>query len=87
MTNVDSITRLLPGVLGNNDSAKHESHNVPGILEHPQYTRPEIFQASPLTRGDRGGLRLKKRVTYRVPKVLLSGNHKKIEEWRKNIVK
>ncbi len=73
---VDSITRLLPGVLGNADSAKHESHATPGILEHPQYTRPEIFTASPLTRGGRG---VKK---YRVPKILLSGNHKKIAGWR-----
>ncbi|MFH1255033.1 MAG: tRNA (guanosine(37)-N1)-methyltransferase TrmD [bacterium] len=68
MAIIDSITRLLPGALGNSDSAKHESHAVPGILEHPQYTRPEIFTIS----GKK----------YRVPKVLLSGNHKKIAEWR-----
>ncbi|MFH1822150.1 MAG: tRNA (guanosine(37)-N1)-methyltransferase TrmD [Patescibacteria group bacterium] len=66
---VDSITRLLPGVLGNKESSKEESHSSPGILEYPQYTRPEIFAAD----GKK----------YRVPKILLSGNHKKIEEWRK----
>lgn len=68
MAIVDSITRLLPGALGNADSAKFESHSMPGVLEYPQYTRPEIFTAN--------GKKL------RVPKVLLSGNHKKIEEWR-----
>lgn len=95
MAIVDSITRLLPGALGNSDSAKYESHSTPGVLEHPQYTRPEVFQAAPLikgargiyypplTREDKGGLRSKKIKQYRVPKVLLSGNHKKIEEWRK----
>lgn len=68
MTIVDSITRLLPGALGNSDSAKYESHSTAGVLEHPQYTRPEVFTVN------------KKK--YRVPKVLLSGNHKKIQEWR-----
>lgn len=79
MTIVDSITRLLPGALGNADSAKYESHAKPGILEHPQYTRPEIF-TTPFNKGGKGDL--KKIKSYRVPKVLLSGNHKKIQEWR-----
>ena len=73
MVIVDSITRLLPGVLGNESSAKDESHSVPGELEYPQYTRPKIFI-------DNGK-------EYKVPDVLLSGNHKKIEEWRKEIKK
>ena len=68
MAIVDSITRLLPGVLGNIESAKDESHSTPGLLEYPQYTRPEIFEAN--------------NKKYRTPKVLLSGNHKKIEEWK-----
>ncbi len=82
---VDSITRLLPGALGNAESAKQESHSEPGVLEHPQYTRPAVF-APPLPApqskaraGVKGGGRIKK---FRVPRVLLSGNHKKIEEWR-----
>jgi len=66
---IDSVTRLLPGVLGNEQSAQHESHSTKNILEHPQYTRPEV-----LTIGDK---------KLRVPKVLLSGNHAKIEKWRK----
>lgn len=90
MAIVDSITRLLPGALGNADSAKYESHAVPGVLEHPQYTRPEIFTVAslpkrgkgfnfscPPSKGGAGAVK-----SYRVPKVLLSGNHKKIEEWR-----
>jgi len=70
---IDSITRLLPGVLGNKDSALEESHSQLGLGEYPQYTRPEIFIAQ--------------NKKYRVPKVLLSGNHQKINEWRKKKTK
>jgi len=42
---VDSITRLIPGVLGNRDSAEGDSH-YNGLLSHPQYTRPEIFEGA-----------------------------------------
>lgn len=62
---VDSITRLLPGVLGNDQSVVYESHREEGYLEHAQYTKPEEFNE------------------WKVPEVLLSGNHKKIEEWKK----
>lgn len=64
----DSIARLLPGVLGNSESAISESHSTPGILEYPQYTKPNIFEAD----GKK----------YTVPKVLLSGNHAEIDKWR-----
>lgn len=40
----DAVTRLIPGVLGNDESNQDESHSVPGQLAHPQYTRPEEFQ-------------------------------------------
>jgi len=40
---VDSVARLLPGVLGNQESAKEESHSIEGQLEFPQYTKPEEF--------------------------------------------
>ena len=76
---IDSITRLLPGTLGNADSAKHESHSTPGVLEHPQYTRPEVFK-TPFNKGGKGDLMGVK--SFRVPKILLSGNHKKIAAWR-----
>lgn len=65
MVVVDSVIRLLPGVLGKDESSKDESHKEPGYLEYPQYTRPEDYKG------------------WRVPKVLLSGNHKEIEKWRK----
>ncbi len=41
---VDSVSRLLPGVLGNVESAVTESHTTEGLLEHPQYTKPETFR-------------------------------------------
>lgn len=68
MAIVDSITRLLPGALGNAQSAEDESHSEKGVLEYPHYTRPEVFQVK--------GSKLK------VPRVLLSGNHAEIEKWR-----
>ncbi|MCX6799703.1 MAG: tRNA (guanosine(37)-N1)-methyltransferase TrmD, partial [Candidatus Falkowbacteria bacterium] len=73
MVIVDSVTRLIPGVLGNSQSLLNESHNIPGQLEYPQYTRPEVFEVD----GKK----------YRVPKVLLSGDHKKIEDWKKSKIK
>lgn len=65
---IDSMTRLLPGVLGNDTSATDESHSQPGLLEYPQYTKPKIFKV--------------KNKEYKVPPILLSGNHKKIKDWR-----
>ncbi|MDD5645398.1 MAG: tRNA (guanosine(37)-N1)-methyltransferase TrmD [bacterium] len=62
---VDSVVRLLPGVLGDPDSNKFESFTG-GILEHPHYTRPAVYK------------------NLSVPDVLLSGNHKEIEKWRKS---
>lgn len=68
MVIMDSITRLIPGVLGKQESLNEESHSAPGYLEYPHYTRPEIFK-----------LKSKK---LRVPEVLLSGHHAKIKRWR-----
>lgn len=73
LTIVDSITRLLPGVLGNEKSVLEESHSANGLLEYPQYTRPEIF----IAQGKK----------YPVPKILLSGDHKKIKEWQEKQMK
>lgn len=63
---VDSISRLIPGVLGNPESLREESFGNKGdaVLEYPQYTKPEDFKG------------------WKVPKILLSGNHKEIEKWR-----
>lgn len=44
MVVADAVTRLLPGVLGKDESSVDESHSQPGVLEYPQYTRPEIFR-------------------------------------------
>jgi tRNA (guanine37-N1)-methyltransferase len=68
LTIIDSVTRLIPRVLGNEESSISESHSKKNVLEYPQYTRPEVFKAD-------GKVMI-------VPSVLLSGNHKKIEEWK-----
>ena len=73
LTIIDSITRLIPGVLGNKESIIEESHSEEGINEYPQYTRPEVFKVG-----------TKK---YVVPKILLGGDHKKIKEWREKNLK
>ena len=44
MVMVDSIVRLLPGALGDDESTKEESHSSPGYFEYPQYTRPEEYK-------------------------------------------
>lgn len=68
----DAVTRLRPGVLGEAESLTEESHTKPGVLEYPQYTRPEEYK-----------LKNEKLKGWSVPPVLLSGDHKKIEDWRK----
>ncbi len=66
---VDSVARLLPGVLGNEDSALRESFTEPGLLDCPQYTRPSDFRG------------------WKVPDVLLGGNHEEIRRWRSQIAR
>ena len=61
---IDSISRLIPGVLGDRDSILEESFSD-GLLEYPHYTRP------PEVNGDK------------VPEILLSGDHQKINQWRR----
>lgn len=63
MVMVDAIARLVPGVLHNSDSAVTESF-YDGLLEYPQYSRPEVWRDK------------------KVPEVLLSGDHAKVDEWR-----
>ncbi|MFV1976849.1 MAG: tRNA (guanosine(37)-N1)-methyltransferase TrmD [Candidatus Scalindua sp.] len=63
MVVIDSITRLVPGVLGGDNSLQDESF-MNRMLEYPQYTRPAEFRG------------------MKVPEVLKSGHHSKIEEWK-----
>jgi tRNA (guanine37-N1)-methyltransferase len=69
MTVLDAVGRLVPGVVGKEASLKEETHSAEGYVEYPHYTRPEVYEP-------KRGLR------WRVPEVLLSGDHKKVEEWR-----
>jgi tRNA (guanine37-N1)-methyltransferase len=71
---MESVVRLLPGVLGNEESARQDSFTAPqagprelrhGLLDFPHYTRPAEFQG------------------WRVPEILLSGNHEAIRRWRR----
>lgn len=67
---IDSIVRLLPGVLGGENSTDIESFQDDDVsIEFPQYTRPEVYR------------------DYKVPDVLLSGNHAEIEKWRQAATK
>jgi tRNA (guanine37-N1)-methyltransferase len=65
MVIIDAVVRLLGGALGDETSAVDESFSE-GLLEYPQYTRPEEFRG------------------MKVPDILLSGDHAKIAQWRKD---
>ncbi|MCL2526756.1 MAG: tRNA (guanosine(37)-N1)-methyltransferase TrmD [Coriobacteriia bacterium] len=67
MVVIEAVVRLLPSVLGNEESVVEESFSASneGLLEHPQYTRPAVFRGKT------------------VPEILTSGNHGEIEKWRK----
>ena len=64
MVVIDAVSRLVPGVLHNDISAVTESFED-GLLEYPQYTRPDVYRG------------------MAVPDVLLSGNHAKVDQWRR----
>ena len=64
MVVTDAVARMLPGVLGSEESAPTDSFYA-GLLEYPQYTRPREFEG------------------MEVPEVLLSGDHAKIRQWRR----
>jgi tRNA (guanine37-N1)-methyltransferase len=61
---MEAVSRLVPGVLGNEDSITEESFTS-GLLEYPQYTRPAEFRG------------------HTVPEVLASGDHARVERWRR----
>ncbi|WP_150459954.1 tRNA (guanosine(37)-N1)-methyltransferase TrmD [Nesterenkonia ebinurensis] len=62
---IEAITRLIPGVIGNEASLNEESHGETGLLEYPVYTKPAQWRG------------------HQIPEVLLSGNHAKIAQWRR----
>ena len=64
MLMIDAISRMIPGVLHNMESAEDDSFGD-GLLEFPQYSRPEIWNGK------------------RVPPILLSGDHAKVDAWRR----
>ncbi|MCM2339118.1 MAG: tRNA (guanosine(37)-N1)-methyltransferase TrmD [Burkholderiales bacterium] len=72
---VDCVSRQIEGVLGNFDSREEER-----VSSSEVYTRPEVLKYPSSHKASKGQVKIK---TYRVPKVLLSGNHKDIEEWKK----
>lgn len=72
----EAVMRLKPGILGKDESSVGESFSD-NMLEYPQYTKPEKLEV----RIKNKALRVK---TLKVPKVLLTGHHKNIEEWRKS---
>lgn len=71
MVVIDAVSRFIPGVLGDKDSAEEDSfsRSFAGKKEYPQYTKPAKFKG------------------LEVPEVLRSGNHAKIEAWRKKHLK
>lgn len=69
MVVAETITRLVPGALGKPAFLKERVTKEKGFIEYPQYTRPETFKP-------------RKGVKWKAPTALLSGHHKKIEDWR-----
>lgn len=65
---VEATARLIPGVIGKPSLVKNRITKTKGFVEYPQYTRPEQVEINGKNR--------------KAPKVLMSGNHKKIQEWR-----
>ena len=67
---VEGCIRLLPGVLGHSESLLEESFSN-NFLEYPHYTRPQVWRDT-------------QNIDHEVPKILLSGHHAKIKQWRSN---
>ncbi|MDD2731613.1 MAG: tRNA (guanosine(37)-N1)-methyltransferase TrmD [Candidatus Pacebacteria bacterium] len=74
MVLIETVSRLIPGVISKEELLKERITKDKGFIEHVQYTRPEVFEPE-------------KGVKWKVPKVLLSGNHKEIEKWRKKYLR
>ena len=74
MVVMETIMRTIPNVLGKPEFLKERMTKSGGFIEYPEYTRPEVFEP-------------KKGEKWKVPNVLLSGDHKKIQEWRNKKMK
>lgn len=72
MAVVESTSRLIPGVVGKEEFLQEhiQDHKTGSFIEYPQYTRPEVYEPQAGS-------------SWKVPQVLLSGDHKKVAEWRK----
>lgn len=74
MAVIETVSRLIPGVVGRKEFLKERISKIKGrggnaFIEYPQYTRPEVFEP-------------KKGTVWKVPKVLMSGDHKLITKWK-----
>lgn len=79
MVLVEAVSRFVPGFLGKMESLE----DIKG--SYPSYTRPEVFETKAIGPGQLGHSQKKQKTKkWKVPSVLLSGNHVKIEEWRQN---
>ncbi len=78
MVIIEAVSRLIPGVVAKSESVEKESFSdkAAKVKEYPQYTRPEFFIPD-------SKFKIRNSKKWKVPPVLLSGNHKKIEEWRR----
>jgi len=74
MVVIETVVRLIPGVLGKPQLLKERITKEKGFIECSQYTRPEVFKP-------------KRGIKWQVPEVLLSGHHQKIADWRKKYQK
>ncbi len=72
MTITDAVTRLIPGVVGKEESLQTESFSKKDLLDYPEYTKPREFRPKSIPNGK----------ALAVPSILLSGDHKKIDQWR-----
>ena len=73
MVCIETISRLVPGVIGKEQLLNERISKSGGFLEYAQYTRPEVFKVRKVNKVE----------SWRVPEVLLSGDHKKIDEWKR----
>ncbi len=80
---VDATSRLVEGVIKKESLEEETFSKSLDYLEYPQYTRPEVFDPKKIIKTTKGlPKKFQKLHPQRVPKILLSGHHQKIKEWR-----